>query len=75
MKRLILPLVMMLCLMPLMSLAEHNLASREFFPAEGENGNWGYVDREGTFVIQPAFDHAFGFRGNYAEVDTLMSVT
>ena len=75
MKRLILPLVMMLCLMPLMSLAEHNLASGELFPAEGENGKWGYVNREGTFVIQPAFDHAFGFRGNYAEVDTLMSVT
>ena len=68
MKRLILVGVMILYLAPLMSLAEHNLASRELFPAEGENGKWGYVNHEGTFVIQPAFDHAFGFRGNYAEV-------
>ncbi|MBQ7183284.1 MAG: WG repeat-containing protein [Clostridia bacterium] len=68
MKRLMLVWVMILSLIPVLSLAERPLASRELFPAEGENGKWGYVDREGTFVIQPVFDHAFGFRGNYAEV-------
>ncbi|MBR6029131.1 MAG: WG repeat-containing protein [Clostridia bacterium] len=68
MKRLMLVCVMMLCLLPVLTLAEQGLASRELFPAEGQNGKWGYVNREGSFVIPPQFDHAFGFRGNYAEV-------
>ena len=68
MKRMLLVWAMILCLVPVLSLAEQTLASKELFPAEGENGKWGYVNREGTFVIQPVFDHAFGFRGNYAEV-------
>ena len=67
-KRLMLVWVMILCLIPVLSLAEQTLASKELFPAEGENGKWGYVDRDGLFVISPEFDHAFGFRGNYAEV-------
>ena len=67
MKRLLLVLAMILCLMPVLSLAEQPLASKELFPAEGENDKWGYVDQAGSFVIQPVFDHAFGFRGNYAE--------
>ena len=68
MKRLMLVWVMILCLVPVLSLAEQALASKELFPAEGGNGKWGYVNRDGSFVIQPVFDHAFGFRGNYAEV-------
>lgn len=68
MKRIILVCVMILCLVPVLSLADHNPASKELFPAEGDNGKWGYVNREGAFVIPPEFDHAFGFRGNYAEV-------
>ena len=68
MKRLMLVWVMILCLVPVLSLAEQAFASKELFPAEGENGKWGYVNRGGSFVIQPVFDHAFGFRGNYAEV-------
>ncbi len=68
MKRLIAVCVMILCLVPMLSLAEQNLASMELFPAESENGKWGYVNNEGSFVITPEFDHAFGFRGNYAEV-------
>ncbi len=68
MKRLMLVLVIILYLVPLLSLAEVSFASGELFPAEGENGKWGYVNRDGSFVIQPTFDHAFGFRGNYAEV-------
>ena len=56
MKRLILVWVMILCLVPVLSLAEHPLASKELFPAEGENGKWGYVNRDGSFVIQ---GHAF----------------
>ena len=68
MKRMMLVWVMILCLVPVLSLAEQALASKDLFPAEGENGKWGYVDRDGAFVIQPMFDHAFGFRGNYVEV-------
>ena len=68
MKRMMLVWVMILCLVPVLSLAEQGLASKELFPAEDDNGKWGYVNREGIFVIPPAFDHAFGFRRNYAEV-------
>ena len=68
MKRLMLVWVMILCLLPLSASAEQGLASGELFPAEGENGKWGYVNLEGSFVIPPEFDYSFGFRGNYAEV-------
>ena len=68
MKRRMLVCVMILCLVPVLSLADQNLASKELFPAEGDNGKWGYANREGSFVIPPQFDYAFGFRGNYAEV-------
>ena len=68
MKRLILLCLIMMCLVPVLSLADQELASKELFPAEGENGKWGYANREGSFVIPPQFDYAFGFRGNYAEV-------
>ena len=52
MKRLMLVWVMILCMVPVLSLAEQALASKELFPAEGENGKWGYVNRGGSFVIQ-----------------------
>ncbi len=67
MKRLIV-CVMILCLLPVLAPAEQEPASKALFPAEGEEGRWGYVNREGIFVIPPQFDYAFGFRGNYAEV-------
>lgn len=68
MKRMILICLMILCLVPLHTVAEQHPASTPLFPAEGENGLWGYADPEGTFIIAPQFDYAFGFRGNYAEV-------
>ncbi len=68
MKRTVLLLLVILFMLPLSGWAEEHLASKEFIPAKGENDKWGYVNREGVFVIQPQFDHAFGFRGNYAEV-------
>ena len=68
MKRLIPILAMMiLCLWPLLSMAEGE-ASGGLFPAEDENGKWGYVNEDGEFVIPAQFDHAFGFRGGYAEI-------
>lgn len=68
MKRLIVACALLLCLVPVLILAESNYASGSLFPAEDENGKWGYVDHEGSFVILPRFDYAYGFRGNYAEV-------
>ena len=38
MKRLMLVWVMILCLVQVLSLAEQAFASKELFPAEGENG-------------------------------------
>ena len=61
MKRLMLVWVMILCMVPVLSLAEQALASKELFPAEGENGKWGYVNRGGSFVIQ---GHAFRRRSS-----------
>ena len=60
--------MMILCLLPILALAEQDLASEALFPQQSEDGRWGYVDRKGVFVIPPQFDYAFGFRGNYAEV-------
>ena len=55
---------LLLCLLAGAAGAEH----APFFPAKGENGKWGYIDRQGRFVIPAQFDYAFEFRGNYAEV-------
>ncbi len=68
MKRLMLVCVIILCMWPIVTLAEQDIASHEFLPAKDENGKWGYVNHEGTVVIPPRYDYAFGFRGNYAEV-------
>ena len=69
MKRLILVWVMMLCLAPLDGWAESTVTEAEpLFPACGENGKWGYINQRGEFVIQPQFDGASDFRGNYAVI-------
>ena len=66
MKRLTAIFLMILCLIPCGALAEDGL--EPLFPAVGENGKWGYVNPEGTFVIPPQFDGAEDFRGNYAVI-------
>lgn len=38
------------------------------FPAKAENGKWGYINNKGEFIIQPQFDSAAGFRGDYAVI-------
>lgn len=56
----------MLCLLSLCAVgAEENAA---LYPAQGENGKMGYIDRAGEWVIAPQFDSAGDFRGNYASV-------
>ena len=65
-KRLLILLMMVLCLNPFSSFAEDNPVP--LFPAVGANGKWGYINREGAFVISPQFDGAEEFRGNYAVI-------
>ena len=36
------------------------------YPAQGENGKWGYIDRVGEWAIPPQYDFALYFRGSYA---------
>jgi len=33
-------------------------------------GKWGYIDRTGHFVIEPAFDEASSFSGGLAVIGT-----
>ena len=65
MKRLILVWMMMLCLA---AAAFAESEPEPLFPARGENGKWGYINRQGLFVIPPQFDGADDFRGDYAVV-------
>ena len=66
MKRLMLVFVVILCVAASVAIAENK--AEPLFPAMGENEKWGYINREGEFVIAPQFDYADGFRGNYAVV-------
>lgn len=66
MKKAVALFVFMLCLLPLCAAgAEENAA---LFPAKGENGKMGFINRAGEWVIAPQFDFAGDFRGNYASV-------
>lgn len=66
MKKMIVLLALMLCLLPFCAAgAEENAA---LFPAKGENGKMGFINRAGEWVIAPQFDSAGDFRGNYASV-------
>jgi WG containing repeat len=38
------------------------------FAAVKIDGKWGYIDRAGRITVQPTYDAAFPFRGNYAVV-------
>lgn len=40
------------------------LAEKEkfkLFPFEDDNGKWGYINKEGKFIIEPKFYFAYGF--------------
>ena len=54
-------LCLLLFLLPVMALAEDDL-----YPAKGENGLWGYINAQAEWVIEPRFDGASCFRGDYA---------
>jgi len=57
-------LLMLLMALPL--LAEAN--EEALFPAMGENGQFGYINAMGAWVIPPQFDGAGEFRGDYAVI-------
>jgi hypothetical protein len=42
--------------------------SREKVPRMGGGQGWGYIDKEGAFVISPGFDYVGSFRDGLAEV-------
>ncbi len=66
MKRVFVFIVLMTGLLPFCTAgAEEKTA---LYPAQGENGKMGYIDRTGIWVIPPRFDSAGDFCGDYAEV-------
>jgi len=44
------------------------MLSPGLFAAMGENGLWGFIDTHGQFVIEPIYDFADGFYGQYGMV-------
>lgn len=66
MKHLMMIFMIILCLNPFNTFAEDS--PEALFPAVDGNGKWGYINREGTFIIPPQFDGAEDFRGNYAVI-------
>ena len=43
-------------------------STTELWPAQGNNGKWGYINKKGAFVIQPAYEKAENFSCGYAAV-------
>jgi KWG Leptospira. len=68
MTRILLLCCLCLSLLSFTAFAETPATDIALFPARAENGLWGYIDSQGTWVIEPQFNYAYGFRGNYAEV-------
>ncbi len=60
--RRLLPILLLLLTLALPACAE----DEALFPAKGENGKWGYINRSAEWVIFPQFDEAADFRGSYA---------
>lgn len=66
MRKFFIVLIALVCLPPLCAIGEKDKAP--LFPACGENGKMGYINRAGEWVIPPRFDGAGDFRGDYAAV-------
>lgn len=41
----------------------------ELFPKKGENGKWGYVDKNGKVVISYRYDNAYAFMNGVSQVE------
>lgn len=66
MKHLMMIFMIILCLNSFNTFAEDS--PETLFPVVDGNGKWGYINREGTFIIPPQFDGAEDFRGDYAVI-------
>ncbi len=64
----ILAFLLAVCLLTCLTSAMGEPEKDALFPAKGGNGLWGYINREGVFVIPPQFDGARDFRGDYAVI-------
>lgn len=58
-RKLWITLLLLLCLTTLAS-------AEELYPARADNGLYGYINGQGEWVIEPQFDWAGSFRGDYA---------
>lgn len=67
MKRLLLVWMMILCLLPVATMAEENTDA--LYPIR-VNGLWGYMNQAGEAVIEPQWKQVQCFNGNYALVTT-----
>ena len=54
------------CLLMILLLPTGAVAEEELYPAQGENGLMGYINAEAEWIIEPQFDGAGSFRGDYA---------
>ena len=61
--------IVLLCLLALLLSPLCALAAEDaLFPARGENGLWGFIDRTGQFVIPPRYEKVSPWRGRFAAV-------
>ncbi len=65
MKKLLPVMIVLALLMPLCVCMAEDTA---LFPARGDNGLWGYIDRFGAFVIEPRYERESPWMGRYAAV-------
>lgn len=64
MKRVLILLLAVICLLPMGALGEEKAAL--FIAYDEATDKWGYIDVNGQWVISPQFDSADIFRGDYA---------
>lgn len=55
-------LCLLILLLPIPAFAE------ELYPAMGDNGLWGYISTDAEWIIEPQYEGASEFRGNYAVI-------
>ena len=69
MRKRLLPILLILCLLLCLQIEAEEKQSDALFPAYDEaTEKWGYIDVTGQWAITPQFDYARSFRGDYAAV-------
>lgn len=46
-----------------------SISKTELWPAQDNNGKWGYINKKGSFIIQPVYEYAGNFSCGYALVE------